>query len=134
MELARSMWLRVETIHAVTYFGEPTIEAGRAAGLTGFWMGYFGFRAAPLGAVGRGAVEATFFNFAPSFVGRWVPDVWQHASPERLVAARSGRRSVAAGARPWHRGRRQPGQPLARRGRRSGQRRGPAAVRRQPDR
>ena len=89
MELARSFWLRVETIHAVTYFGEPTIEAGRAAGLTGFWMGYFGFRAAPLGAVGSGAVEATFFNFAPSFVGRWVPDVWQHASPERLVAARS---------------------------------------------
>jgi hypothetical protein len=95
MEPARSLWLRVETIHALTYFGESTTEAGRAAGLTGFWMGYFGFRAAPLGAVGSGAVEATFFNFAPSFVRRWVPAVWQHASPEALVAARSEAAAVS---------------------------------------
>ena len=62
MTFARSLWLRIETINAVTYFGERTTEAGKAAGLSGFWMGYFGFRAAPLGPVGRGAVEATFFN------------------------------------------------------------------------
>jgi len=89
MTFARSLWLRIETINAVTYFGERTTEAGKAAGLSGFWMGYFGFRAAPLGPVGRGAVEATFFNFAPSFVGRWVPDVWTHATPAALVSTRS---------------------------------------------
>jgi hypothetical protein len=87
--VARELWSRFETLHAVTYFGEETTEAGRAAGMSGFWMGYFGFRAAPLGAVGAAAVEATFFNFAPAFVARWVPDVWKHATPEALVRDRS---------------------------------------------
>jgi len=31
MELARSLWLRVETIHAVTYFGAPTTAGGLTA-------------------------------------------------------------------------------------------------------
>jgi DNA-binding MarR family transcriptional regulator len=90
MNFSRALWQRIETLHAVTYFGEETVEAGNAAGMSGFWMGYFGFRAAPMGAVGRGVVEATFFNFAPSFVERWVPEVWQRSSPEALVATRSG--------------------------------------------
>jgi hypothetical protein len=89
VSVARELWWRFETLHAVAYFGEETIEAGSAAGLSGFWMGYFAFRAAPLGAVGAAAVEATFFNFAPAFVARWVPDVWQHATPDALVRARS---------------------------------------------
>ncbi len=88
MGFARSLWLRVETIHAVTYFDPACAEATTAAGLSGFWMGYFGCRAAPMGAVGAGVVEATFFNFAPTFVRRWVPDVWDHTSPETLVAIR----------------------------------------------
>jgi hypothetical protein len=94
MSFARSLWSRIETLHAVTYFGSETVEAGRAAGLSGFWMGYFGFRAAPMGAVGSGVIEATFFNFAPSFVERWVPEVWQRASPQSLVEAR-GRAAAA---------------------------------------
>jgi hypothetical protein len=85
---ARDLWLRVETLHAVTYFGDETVAAGEALGLTGFWMGYFGFRAAPLGVVGSGTVEATFCNFAPTFVQRWVPAVWSHAGPEALLDAR----------------------------------------------
>jgi hypothetical protein len=89
MHVARDLWSRFETLHAVTYFGEETVDAGRAAGMSGFWMGYFGFRAAPLGAVDSGVVEATFFNFAPAFVARWVPDVWLHAAPESLVRDRS---------------------------------------------
>jgi hypothetical protein len=93
MDFARALWLRIETLHAVTYFGDETVEATRAAGMTGFWMGYFGFRAAPMGRVGSGVVEATFFNFAPGFVERWVPDVWQRATPESMIEARS-----AAGA------------------------------------
>jgi hypothetical protein len=88
MEFARSLWLRVETIHAVTYFDPVCAQATTTAGLTGFWMGYFGCRAAPMGAVGAGVVEATFFNFAPTFVRRWVPEVWDRTSPETLVALR----------------------------------------------
>ncbi len=94
MEFARELWLRIETLHAVTYFGEETQEAGRELGATGFWMGYFGFRAAPLGPVAPGVVDATFFNFSPAFVRRWVPDVWTVVAPEALVAARA--RAAAA--------------------------------------
>lgn len=94
MTFARDLWLRLETIHAVTYFGDETAAAAEALGLTGFWMGYFGFRAAPLGLVGAGVVEATFCNFSPTFVQRWVPDVWDHATPEALLDARV----AAAGA------------------------------------
>ena len=88
MNVARSLWLRLETIHAVTYFSPESAEAASAAGLLGFWMGYFGFRAAPMGPVGAGVVEASFFNFAPGFVQRWVPQVWHHATPEALLDAR----------------------------------------------
>lgn len=89
MEFARELWLRIETLHAVTYFGEETQHAGRDLGLSGFWMGYFGFRAAPLGPASAGTVEATFANFAPSFLRRWVPEVWALASPPELVEARA---------------------------------------------
>ncbi|MCU1397945.1 MAG: hypothetical protein JWN62_1054 [Acidimicrobiales bacterium] len=88
MTFARDLWLRIETIHAVTYFGEETTTAGAALGLDGFWMGYFGFRAAPLGHVGAGTVEATFSNFAPSFVQRWVPAVWERTTPDACLDAR----------------------------------------------
>ncbi len=73
----------------MTYFDPIATEATTAAGLKGFWMGYFGARAAPMGAVSAGVVEATFFNFAPSFVRRWVPDVWERCPPARLLDARS---------------------------------------------
>ena len=89
MDFARTLWLRIETLHAVTYFGEETQAAAADAGMTGFWMGYFGLRAAPMGPVAPGVVDATFSNFAPSFVARWVPDVWERSTPDALLAARS---------------------------------------------
>ena len=88
-EVAREFWKRIETLHAVTYFGVESIEAAATAGLRGFWMGYFGFRAAPLGAVDPGVVEAAFANFAPSMVRRSLPDAWDFARPDTLVAVRS---------------------------------------------
>ena len=94
MDFARSLWIRLETLHAVTYFGEETQEAARDLGLSGFWISYFGFRAAPLGPVGPGVVDAAFANFAPAFVRRWVPEVWTAAETSDLVGARS--RAAAA--------------------------------------
>ncbi|MCU1392893.1 MAG: hypothetical protein JWM34_1321 [Ilumatobacteraceae bacterium] len=88
MTFARDLWLRIETIHAVTYFGDETTTAAAALGITGFWRAYFGMRAAPLGPVGAGAVEATFCNFALPFVQRWVPEVWTLATPGQLLDAR----------------------------------------------
>ena len=94
MPFARSLWVRIETLHAVTYFGEETQAAAADAGLTGFWSGYFALRAAPLGPVEPGVVEATFSNFAPSFVRRWVPAIWRGVEPADLL----DRRAAAAAA------------------------------------
>ena len=67
---ARRLWALGEPFHALTYFADESRAAGEAAGLTGFWAGYFAFRAAPLGPVGPEVVTASFYNFAPAFVAR----------------------------------------------------------------
>ena len=85
---ARRLHHRLEAIHAVTYFADESRAAAKNIGLKGFWMGYFGFRAAPLGPVGAGVVEAVFANFAPRRVRKAVPDAWAHASPEACIEAR----------------------------------------------
>jgi hypothetical protein len=102
--VARTVWQRLELIHAVTYFAPEAIGALRDAGYRGFWMGYFAGRAAPLGAVGPHVVGALFYNFAPSRVSRALPDAWGFAPPEAALAARLAgsvaalRRSLGAGA------------------------------------
>lgn len=84
----RTLWTRIEALHAVTYFAEESTAAARAAGLRGFWMGYFGFRAAPLGTASAEQVGDAFYNFAPAMVERAIPDAWGFASPPLLVDAR----------------------------------------------
>lgn len=86
---ARRVWHLLETLHAVTYFADECREANRTAGLRGFWMGYFGARAAPLGPVHAAVVTATFANFHPQMVARSLPDAWSYASPEHVLATRS---------------------------------------------
>ncbi len=86
---ARKIWSHLESAHAVTYFAGESIEAAKAAGLGGFWMGYFGFRASPLGPVTPGAVEAVFANFEPAMVRRSIPDAWDFADPSDLVVVRA---------------------------------------------
>jgi hypothetical protein len=85
---ARAMWKLFEPLHAVTYFAEECAEEFAAAGLKGFWMGYFAGRAAPMGAVGPAVVDATFFSFNPDRVTRALPDAWSLASPGRVLDAR----------------------------------------------
>jgi hypothetical protein len=82
------MWTLFEPIHAVTYFAPEARSAFEQAGLRGFWRGYFAGRAAPLGPVGAAVVGASFFNFAPAFVGRAIPGVWQLISPEQALRTR----------------------------------------------
>ncbi|MGH9090378.1 MAG: SCO6745 family protein [Acidimicrobiales bacterium] len=86
--LARRLWEATEPIHAVVYFAEEAADAARAAGLRGFWMGYFAGRVAPLGPVPPAAVTAMTFGFAPGMVRRAIPDAWTYASPEAVVEAR----------------------------------------------
>jgi hypothetical protein len=85
---ARRLWALGEPYHALSYFTAESRRAGEDVGLTGFWNGYFAFRAAPLGVVGAPVVTASFYNFAPEFVGRRVPRVWSVATPAQALAAR----------------------------------------------
>jgi hypothetical protein len=96
--MARSMWTLFEPVHAVTYFTAEARSAYEQAGLRGFWRGYFAGRAAPLGAAGPAAaptgaasaavVAASFFNFAPAFVARAIPGVWELITPEQALRVR----------------------------------------------
>ena len=99
---ARAMWTLFEPIHAVTYFAPEARGAFEEAGLRGFWRGYFAGRAAPLGPASAAVVTASFFNFAPAFVARAIPAVWDLISPEdalrtRLAGADAALRGLLAG-------------------------------------
>lgn len=89
MDVARRMWTLYEPVHAVVYFAPDARERLEAAGLRGFWRGYFAGRAAPLGPVGAAPVTAAFCTFAPAMVARALPDVWQRAAPAEALRARS---------------------------------------------
>src|SRR5690348_15901128 len=100
------MWTLFEPIHAVTYFTPESRSAYDQSSLRGFWRGYFAGRAAPLGAAGPAVVAASFFNFAPAFVARAIPGVWELITPEEALRVRravgeldfSGRVLAAANA------------------------------------
>jgi hypothetical protein len=86
--LARRLWLVGEPVHALTYFARPAFDAWAAAGIPGFWRGYFATRAAPLGAVGPGPVVAVFYNFEAGMVAKALPAVWDLAPPAVALEAR----------------------------------------------
>ena len=85
---ARRLWTLYEPIHALTYFAPECHQAFEAAGLRGFWRGYFAGRAAPMGAVEAGPVTAIFFGFHSDFVARAIPEVWSLCAPEQALRAR----------------------------------------------
>lgn len=87
-ETARRMWIRFETYHDVTYFTPESRSATDGLGCRGGWMGYFGMRAAPLGAVSAAAVASAFYNFHPGMVARAIPEAWHIAAPARFLKAR----------------------------------------------
>ncbi|ANZ42907.1 hypothetical protein BBK82_21030 [Lentzea guizhouensis] len=84
----RQLWLRFEPYHDVTYFTPESRAATDALGCQGGWMGYFGMRAAPLGAASPELVTAVFYNFAPRKVARALPDAWAVATPAAFLEAR----------------------------------------------
>ena len=92
------MWTLFEPVHAVTYFAPQARSAFEEAGLRGFWRGYFAGRAAPLGPAGAAVVTASFYNFAPAFVARAVPGVWELITPEEALRTRLAGATAALGA------------------------------------
>lgn len=85
---ARSLYQAFEPIHVVTYFAPQAREAYEAAGLRGYWRGYFGGRAAALGRAPATTVTALFGSFAPGMVARAIPSVWELLPPEQVLEAR----------------------------------------------
>ena len=92
---ARAMWTMFEPVHDVTYFAPEALRAFTEAGLRGYWRGYFAGRAAPLGSSRAAVVTASFYNFAPAFVGRAIPSVWDLITPEESIAVREAGAAAA---------------------------------------
>ncbi|GIH28426.1 hypothetical protein Aph01nite_67360 [Acrocarpospora phusangensis] len=85
---ARQAWRRLEPLHAMIYFVPEAPRRYRDLGVADVMTGYFASRVAAMGAVSAEVVIATFFNFCPDLVRRGIPQVWEVASPEKLIAAR----------------------------------------------
>ncbi len=85
---SRGLWAAGEPIHAVTYFAPASHAAWAAAGLRGFWRGYFATRTAPLGVVPAEVVTAVVYNFSPAMVARAIPEVWTMVTPSDAWSAR----------------------------------------------
>jgi hypothetical protein len=88
MSAARAMWTLFEPVHDVTYFAPEALRGFTDAGLRGYWRGYFAGRAAPLGGARAAVVTASFHNFAPAFVARAIPGVWDLITPQEAIAVR----------------------------------------------
>jgi hypothetical protein len=88
MSAARAMWTMFEPVHDVAYFAPEALGAFTEAGLRGYWRGYFAGRAAPLGGSRAAVVTASFYNFAPAFVARAIPGVWELITPQEAIAVR----------------------------------------------
>ena len=78
----------IQPLHSTVYFSPALGRELAPYGIDDWHATYFAMRAAPLGAVGPGAVTATFYTFSHAVVARYVPEVWDSASPETVLAAR----------------------------------------------
>lgn len=86
--LARKMWATLEPTAAMIFFAREAFDAWERLEFPHRGMGYFAQRAAPMGRVGAPVVSATFYNFNPELVERFIPAAWDHAEPHTVLAAR----------------------------------------------
>ncbi|MGW0561407.1 SCO6745 family protein [Streptomyces sp. NPDC003016] len=75
-------------LHSTVYFSPDFAKELAGVGIEDSSAAYFAGRGAAMGAVGAGAITATFYNFNHDLVARHVPGVWRTASPETVLAAR----------------------------------------------
>ncbi|MEV4432529.1 hypothetical protein [Streptomyces sp. NPDC049555] len=77
----------VNPFHSAHYFAPETRQELTALGLKDQGV-YFAGRSAAFGRVGAGVVTASFHNFKPELVARYVPAVWEVTSPQDVLDAR----------------------------------------------
>ena len=85
--VARKTRRTTEVYHGMVYFVPEAAARYAPLGIEGF-SGYFGSRAAAMGAVSAPTVVSTFFNFRPELVHDAIPACWEAAPPERWWDAR----------------------------------------------
>ncbi len=89
--VSRKTWKAMEPVHAQIYFCAEAQEEYTALGFdlgANPAAGYFPARAAALGAVNAGVVQAAFFNFSPIACVFGMDRAWEVATPAQLVEAR----------------------------------------------
>jgi hypothetical protein len=89
--VSRKTWKTLEPVHAMIYFVPEGPEEYAALGLDvqgNRASAYFPARAAALGAVGPGLVQAVFFNFSALAVQLGMSGAWEATTPAALVEAR----------------------------------------------
>jgi hypothetical protein len=79
---------RLEPLHSMIYFAPEVGSELAELGITHPRAQYFAQRSAAMGAVGPGVVAATYFNFNPALIARFVPGIWSAASPADVLNAR----------------------------------------------
>ncbi|MFC4190149.1 MULTISPECIES: SCO6745 family protein [Streptomyces] len=86
----RRMWHLLEPLHAVFYYAPEVFEEAADLGYATDerWPSYFGWRAAPLGAVGADRVTEVFHSFSPATVAEHIPAGWDVAAPGAVLDAR----------------------------------------------
>lgn len=77
-----------DSLHSMIYFAPESDQQLVAAGLRPGRMCYFASRSAPMGAVSAGVTTATFVNFNPELVARYIPRAWTLASVDDILTAR----------------------------------------------
>ena len=78
----------LEPLHSALYFAPEQDEYLSAVGLRKGRMPYFAGRAAPMGQVGPKVVAATFYNFNPELIAKYIPRAWTLASTADIITAR----------------------------------------------
>ncbi|MFE7773608.1 hypothetical protein ACFU5O_06870 [Streptomyces sp. NPDC057445] len=76
-------------MHSTVYFSPDYAKQLAGIGIEDAGAAYFAGRAAAMGAVGPGAVTATFYNFNHELISRHLPAVWETASPAAVLEART---------------------------------------------
>ena len=79
----------LNSLHATHYFSPDLGRELGALGITHPRAVNFAVRAAALGPVGPGTVAATFYNYKYELVARYVPAVWETATPGQILDARA---------------------------------------------
>lgn len=78
----------LDPLHSTVYFAPEQDEELQRVGLRPGRMCYFATRSAPMGPVPAAVVAATFYNFSPTLIERYIPRAWTLAPVDKIIEGR----------------------------------------------